>query len=590
MWKGIGTGVGMIAKLRYIFDRKAKFKLVGLLFLVIIGSLAELLGVSAFMPIIQVLTDTDSIYTNEMLNYFYVNLGFGNLTEFLTAMAAVIILVYLLKNAYLIFMQNQMLKFSYKTRMQIATRLLTTYMAEPYSFHLNKNIAQLQGSIQYDAYQFMLLLQAALQLIAEVTVVGFLGIYLFYVSHSITVVILGLLVVCIGGFTLISKNVSQKLGKQNEDYNAQLYQWINQSLGGIKEVKVLNRESYFVNSYKSVYKKLIKGAKNNELIAAVPKYITETVCIVGMLLAVILKMNWGQNRINTFVMQFSVFAVAAFRLMPSAGKINAYINNIMYGKPSLELIYNDLKSIEGCPDVDFSDKNRRIMELKKEIRIDNLDFRYSDADTDVLHGINLTIHKGETVALIGSSGAGKTTLADLILGLHVPTGGKIEVDGVNIWDDLDAYHHMIGYIPQSIYLSDDTIRHNIAFGVKEEEIDDAAIEAAMKKAQLYDFVQSLDEKEETFVGDRGVRLSGGQRQRIGIARALYYNPEMLILDEATSALDNDTEAAVMEAIESLRGEKTMVIIAHRLSTIRNADTIYEISEGEAHIKDKSEVI
>ena len=580
----------MINKLRYIFDRKAKIRLVWILFLVIIGSFAELLGVSIFLPFIQILMDTNVIHTNKWLAYFYDRFGFTGITGFLTALTSVIIVVYLLKNIYLIYMKNEMLKFSYKTRMQIATRLLSTYMAEPYSFHLQKNIAELQGSIQYDAYQFMLLINAALELLAEGAVILCLGIYLFYTSHSITIVIMGLLIICIGGFSWISKNISQKLGKQNEEYNAQLYQWINQSLGGIKEVKILNRESFFVDSYKRVYKKLIKGAKNNEVVAAIPKYIIETVCIIGMLLAVIVKMNWGQNNIEVFVVQLSAFAVAAFRLMPSAGKVSAYVNNIMYGMPSLDLIYKDLKAIEECPEVNFSRPSTDKMSFNREIAIRKLAFKYADADTEVLSDINLEIHKGETVALIGGSGAGKTTLADLILGLHTPTAGGIYVDDVDIATDMDAYHHLLGYIPQSIYLSDDTIRRNIAFGIPDELIDDTKLVEAMKKAQIYDFVQTLEEKEETFVGDRGVRLSGGQRQRIGIARALYCDPEILILDEATSALDNDTESAVMEAIDSLRGQITMVIIAHRLSTLKNADVIYEIEDGMAVQRDKKDVL
>lgn len=581
----------MIKKLNYIFDKSQKLKLVWILVIVIIGGLMELLGVSAFMPFVQILLDTSVVQSNEYLSWAYTTFNFSSIRSFLAAIALMIILVYIAKNIYLMLMQNAILRFTYSTRMNLATRLLSTYMSEPYSFHLNRNIAELQGSIQYDANQFMLLINASLQLGAEFVTILCLGIYLFHTSHSITLVIMGLLAVCFIGFFFISKKISQRIGKQNEMYNAKLYQWINQSLGGIKEVKVLNREGFFVKSYKAVYKKLIKGAKNNELIAAVPKYIVETVCICGMLLAIIIKMYWGQNNIEVFAAQISVFAVAAFRLMPSAGKVNAYTNSIMYGKPSLELIYNDLKSIEGCELADFSGENAdKKMELNREIMIHNLSFRYPDAENDVLNGVNMSIHKGETVALIGSSGAGKTTLADLILGLHTPTAGEIMVDGVNIRDNMDAYHHMLGYIPQTIYLSDDTIRNNIAFGIDPELIDDEALELAMKKAQLYDFVQTLDDGVDTFVGDRGVRLSGGQRQRIGIARALYYDPEVLILDEATSALDNDTESAVMEAIDSLKGQKTMVIIAHRLTTIRNADTIYEISNGVAVLRDKEDVI
>ena len=467
----------MVEKLRYIFDHRQKLRLIWILLLVVIGSFIELLGVSVFLPFVQILIDPGSIETNEMLSLLYNRIGFADIRSFLAFIALIIIMVYLFKNVYLMLEQNAILKFSYQTRMNLATRLLGTYMSEPYSFHLNKNIADLTGAIQYDANQFMLLVNASLQLLAELAVILCLGLYLFHTSHSITLVIMGLLAICFLIFFVISKRVSQRLGKQNEAYNAQLYQWINQSLGGIKEVKVLNREGFFVNSYKSVYKKLIKGAKNNELIAAVPKYIIETICMVGMLLAVIIKMYWGQNNIEVFAVQLSAFAVAAFRLMPSAGKVSAYINSIMYGKPSLDLIYNDLKSIEGCQVADFDEKkNDEKMRFNNEIVISDLCFRYADSNTNVLNNINISVKKGQTVALIGSSGAGKTTLADIILGLHVPTSGRILVDGVDISENMDSYHHMLGYIPQTIYLSDDSIRNNIAFGIRNEEIDDSAVE------------------------------------------------------------------------------------------------------------------
>ncbi|MDY5529164.1 ABC transporter ATP-binding protein [Eisenbergiella porci] len=571
----------MFNKFNYIFNRKEKRKLLLLLVIIIIGSFLELLGVAAFMPFISVLMDTNIIYENKILLYFYRITNFGNIEYFLAFLALLICCVYILKNIYLSFMQNMILNFAYNMRMNLATNLLATYIAEPYTFHLTKNIADMQRCLQIDANQFMLLMNATLQLIAEIMVCIALGIYLFDTSHSITIAIAVLLIGCLGLFYLISKKISQKLGRQNQRYNSKLIQWVNQALGGIKEVKVLERESFFINSYKENYKKLIKGAKNNEMLATIPKYIVETVCICGMLLAVVGKMFFGRREIVDFIPQLSVFAVAAFRLLPSVGKINSYINGIMYGLPSLDLIYHDLKEVENNnriikKDVKKTDK----FFIKEKICLVNVRYRYPNTDIDVLKKINLEIGKGKTVALIGSSGAGKTTLADIILGLLQPTEGRIMVDECDIFDNISLWHKSIGYIPQNIYLSDDTIRNNIAFGVEENEINDSAVEGALRKAQLYDFVQNLAEGINTFVGDRGVRLSGGQRQRIGIARALYHEPDILILDEATSALDNETEQAVMGAIEKLQGVKTMIIIAHRLTTIKKADEIYEVVNGE----------
>lgn len=579
----------MINKLRYIFTRKEKIRLVMVFCVILIGSFIELLGVSVFLPFIDILMKPESIMEQKKYRVFYEFFGFTSTDHFLIVLGILICVVYLVKNLYLTFQQNCMLKFSYSTRMQLATKLLSTYMSEPYTFHLNKNVAELQRSLQYDTNQFMQLVNGVLQALAEVAVVICLGIYLIYVSPTISGVIILLVALCLGVFFWISKKFSRRIGAQNEAYNAQLYQWINQSLGGIKEVKVLNRESFFIDSYKAVYKKLIVGAKNNEMLAAIPKYILETVCIIGMIIAVLGKMMWGRRDLTAFVVQMSAFAVAAFRLLPSVGKINAYINNIMYSLPALDLIYNDLKNIEDFAQEELPEgqKNERpAWSLQKEIQLNEITYAYEGMEEAVLKDVSLTIHKGETIALIGSSGAGKTTLADVFLGLLIPQKGNILVDGKNIYDHMDSWHHMIGYIPQSIYLSDDTIRNNVAFGIREEEIDEDAVVEALKKAQLYDFVQTLEMGLDTFVGDRGVRLSGGQRQRIGIARALYYDPEILVLDEATSALDNETETAVMEAIESLKGIKTMVIIAHRLTTIRNADKIYEVTNGKAVSREK----
>lgn len=583
----------MVSKLRYIFTRKEKLRLVCVFCLILIGSIVELLGVSVFLPFIQVMMEPDRVQGEALLRYFYNLLHFESTDQFLIALGVLICIVYIFKNVYLTIMQNAMLKFSYATRMQLATRLLSTYMAEPYTFHLNRNISELQRSLQYDTGQFMQLINASLQVMAEVAVVICLGIYLFYTSPTISLVIMGLVVVCVGFFTLISKKYSRRIGKQNEAYNAQLYQWINQSLGGIKEVKVLNRENFFVDSYKDVYKRLIKGARTNEMLATIPKYILETVCIVGMIIAVIGKLLWGRRDLTAFVVQMSAFAVAAFRLLPSVGKINAYVNSIMYCLPALDLIYEDLKAIEDFvpeekPQEDA--KEQQVWHLQKEIQVNEISYAYEGMDESVLQNVTFTIQKGETIALIGSSGAGKTTLADVLLGLLIPQKGKIFVDGQDIYEHMDSWHHMLGYIPQSIYLSDDTIRNNVAFGIREDEINEAAVIEALKKAQLYEFVQTLDKGMDTFVGDRGVRLSGGQRQRIGIARALYYDPEILVLDEATSALDNETETAVMEAIESLKGLKTMVIIAHRLTTIKNADKIYEVVEGKTVLRKKEDVL
>ena len=427
-----------------------------------------------------------------------------------------------------------------------------------------------------------------MELVAEIAVCGTLGIYLMKVSVSIASSVVVLLVFSLLIFTSISRRYSKNLGKQCQQYKSNLYQWVNQSLGGIKELKILNREEYFINAYEDNYKKYVHGLRINRLIASMPKYFVEAVCMTGLLVAILIKMFWGQKEdFTAFIPQLSVFAVAAFRLLPSVGKINEHVADILYSLPSLDLIYHDLKAIEEEPEV--KEKEEMDWEFKKEISISNVCYHYPDGEDMVINKASFIIPKGKTVAFIGPSGAGKTTIVDIILGLLKPQFGKVKADELNIHKHPYVWQKEIGYIPQVIYLSDDTIRNNIAFGIRKEEIDDQAILQALKKAQLYEFVENLPEGLDTMVGDRGVRLSGGQRQRIGIARALYHDPEVLVLDEATSALDNETEAAVMEAIDHLQGMKTILIIAHRLTTIRNVDMIYEVSNGKVELKAKEEV-
>lgn len=578
----------MYKKLSYIFSKRDKYKIALLLCIMVAGSFLELLGVAVFQPFVNIIMMPGSIQENPYLARIYQMFGCSTTESFLTVVALGIIVIYVVKNVYLWVEQNLIMKFTYGMQQKLSTRLLTTYLSEPYTFHLNKNIAELQRSMQEDTGLFTQVLMHTLQLVAEVVVCIVLGVYLFTVSNSITVVIVGLLILCVVLFTKITKRFTEQLGKEAQVYKGKLYQWVNQSLGGVKEVKVLNREEFFVSSYKKYYGLYIKGVRINRLLSITPKYMVEAVCMTGLLIAIIIKLNFGHGELENFIPQLATFAVAAFRLLPSVGRINEHVNNILYAVPSVDLIYGDLKGIEDYQESKGEEEGKE-WSFEHGITAKHITYAYPNTDTNVLEDANCVIPKGKTVAFIGSSGAGKTTMADIILGLLAPQRGKILVDGIDVFKNLTMWHHQIGYIPQVIYLSDDTIRNNIAFGIHEDQIDEEAVRTALKKAQLAEFVDTLPDGLDTIVGDRGVRLSGGQRQRIGIARALYHDPEILVLDEATSALDNETETAVMEAIESLQGSKTMIIIAHRLTTIQNADIIYEVGDGKVTERSKEYV-
>lgn len=580
---------GLLHKLGYIFNKRDKRKIALLMVALIIGSMLELLSVSIFTPFVNIIMNQDAIQHTWYLKAVYDFFGFQTTKSFLAFLSGCIIVTFVVKNIYLIMEKSYVFKFSYDTQKRLSTKLLVTYMKAPYTFHLNKNMATLQRSLQEDTNYFMQVILYFFELITEIVTCMVLGTFLLIVSKTITISVLVLLVLCVGFFLMLIKKYTRKLGQDNQVYRGKIFQWMNQALGGIKEIKILGREQYFSEEYDKYYAKYAKGLRMNRLIAALPKYIVEAVCMTGLLLGIIFKMFFGEADIIYYIPQFAIFAVAALRLMPSVGKINEYTTNMLYAMPSVDLVYHDLTEIASYEEKRDAEA-REVWNLKEGIRVEGVTYTYPDVEEPVIQNADFVVPKGKTVAFIGASGAGKTTMVDIILGLLEPQSGRVMADELSVHEKPKTFHTQVGYIPQVIYLSDDTIRNNIAFGIKASEIDEKAVETAIQKAQLKEFIASLPNGLDTIVGDRGVRLSGGQRQRIGIARALYHDPEILVLDEATSALDNDTEAAVMEAIEKLHGEKTMMIIAHRLTTIQNADMIYEVAEGKVVLRNKQEVL
>ena len=541
----------------------------------------ELISVAIFQPFTEMLMDPENAHNNRLMRIVNDSLSLATYEQLLTAMCIIIILIFLIKNAYLWLQQYFTLRISYALSRKNSNRLLTAYMDVPYAFHLNRNVSELQRNIRSDVSNFSTFVITCLQVLNEIIVCIALGIFLFITSNSMTVVVGGSLIICVGLFMKITRRVTEKLGRDRRMYESRMIQWISQAFGGIKEIKVLNRERFFIEVYRKYQYLYTKNAMKKSLISFSSRPIIEVVTIGGLLLAIIVKLNFGRSDTTVFISQLAVFAVAAFRMLPSASRINEGFSNIIYTYPSVELLYDDLIEIEDvCIKAEDASEPESGKRLESGIELRHITFSYPGSSELILDNTSLSIPKGKAIAFVGSSGAGKTTIADIILGVLSPQMGKVLADGMDIHKNIDMWHKQIGYIPQNIYLSDDSIRNNVAFGIKDELIDDAAVAAALKKAQLFEFVENLPDGPNTFVGDRGVRLSGGQRQRIGIARALYHDPEILVLDEATSSLDNETEAAVMEAIDSLKGIKTMLIIAHRLTTIENADIIYEVVDGK----------
>jgi ABC-type multidrug transport system fused ATPase/permease subunit len=574
--------------------KKEKWYLLYLFVVVIFGSAIELAAVAVFSPYIEMITGpqtgNESFVSKTLLNVLTNVFGLTSRSQYIIGLSLIIVFIYVFKNIYLAYEKNITYKYSYDMQNRVSRKLLFSYMNMPYTFHLKVNPAELVRSIRLDVDSLTKTVIHIMELFTELLVCGVLGIYLIFVSPIIASIIAIFLAGAVFAYFKYAKQRLKRLGKKNQGLEAEIFKSINKSLGGIKEIRVLERNDYFIDEFAENLAGHVRILRIQRLMAVLPKYCIESLCITGLMIAVIVMMVFDARNIENFVPQIAVFATAAFRLMPSVGRINEHMSAIDSNSASVGLIYHDLMEVERIGVIsDTADEKDEITTFD-EILVNDLSYRYPDAEKPVFTGVNMHIGRGKTVAFIGESGAGKSTLADIILGLLTPEKGTVTAGGKDIFSNLPSWHKNIGYIPQFIYLSDDTIKKNIAFGVEEDKIDDEKVILAAKKAKLFDFVQTLPDGFETVVGERGARLSGGQRQRIGIARALYHDPEVIVMDEATSALDNDTETAVMESIDGLHGMKTMIIIAHRLSTIRNADEVYEVGGGTVVVREKSDVI
>lgn len=581
----------MLKKISYVLDRSQKTNLGILLVVILIGAFVELLGVSAIMPLINVAMEPDTISEKWYFVLISQYTGITDANEMIVFLALVLIVIYILKNIYVTMMYSLQYRFVFNNQQRLSVRMMKSYMQQDYLFHVSRNVAEFQRNITSDVNGFFTVALNALQFFAEFSVSMVLLIFLLVQDWMSTLAVASLLFLFMGFFTIFFRKVLVKIGEESRQANVLVTKWLLQAFSGIKEIKVTNKEDFFINNYDQNYKDCARVQRQQSILTYLPRPVMETVCICSLMIAMILKIVVAKSDIASFVTTLSVFAVAAFRMLPSFNKITGYISGMMFNKPAIDAVYRDLREIEQLMVKKAADQEEAVkVTLGTAIRLDNVSFRYPESDKWLLRNASLEIGKNTSVALIGSTGAGKTTAADLILGILEPQEGSVMIDGIDIRKCMVSWHESVGYIPQTIYLMDDNIRANIAFGIPDSEIDDTAIEKALREAQLDQFVHSLPDGLDTMIGDRGVKLSGGQRQRIGIARALYRNPSVLILDEATSALDNETEKEVMEAIDGLHGTRTLIVIAHRLSTIKKCDKIYEVGNGGFSERMKEEVL
>lgn len=572
-----------LKKILTLFNKREQKKLLLLFFMMIIAAIFETVGIGLIVPFVNIITSPEVIQEQAILNYLYETFNFQSTTAFLIFAVIILLLVFVIKNLYLLLFHYAQYRVILNQQVKLSRNLLREYLIKPYTFHLQRNTADLLRNVNGEVSKvFQGMIMSSFQLFTEVLVIVCILILLFVTQPVATFTASVLL----GGSVLLFFKVFRKkistLGEEQQKVNGTMIKWVNQGLGASKEVKVSGKESFFVNAYTKQSQIKANNSRYMKMLELVPRLFIETLLVSIVLLTMLIIMLQGQTTAQ-IVSTMALFAMAAFRLMPSITRVVAMVTTIRYNRPALTVIYDDL--IKNASNEILTQKTTTIINKGKRkfnssIKLNDVSFHYPNQKEEAIKNVSLTIPIGQSVAFVGESGAGKTTIVDTILGLLTPEKGCVSVDGKPLKDQQSLWQQKIGYIPQSIFLSDDTIRGNVAFGIEESQIEEDEVWRALEQAQLKEFVKSLPDQLESKVGERGVRLSGGQLQRIGIARALYHNPEILFMDEATSALDNETEKEIMKAIDGLKGEKTLIIIAHRLSTIENCDIVYRINNGK----------
>ena len=569
-------------KLNYILDKKQKINIVVLAVMIFIGGILETLSISAMLPVVWVIIDAESVQQNKYCQWIMELLHIQNMQGFIIMLLVALMIMYILKNAYLLLLTSEQNRFISVNRNRLISQVLREFLNRPYEFYLDADIPTVFRLTDSDIPTVFGILMAIISLASEVVVFVLICGVLIVTDWKLVLVLIFISGIVTLVLFKVLKPKLNSLGMTNQAIQSRIAKWRIQAIYGIKDVKVLHRESFFADNYESNGK---IGAKLNQkyaIINALPRILIETIFMVSILGYLVVCVALGDD-MTQMLPTLTAFGLAAVRLLPCVNRINTYLTDISYFRPCLDYVYENMnineiskKTNQTLLPVDET----KTMKLRNRIELKDIVYAYPNTDTLIFNHADMEIPYGKSIGIMGPSGAGKSTIVDILLGLLKVHEGQILCDGDNVFDNYPAWLAQIGYIPQSIYLVDEPIRNNIAFGITDDEIDDNRIWQVLEEAQLKEFIQTLPEGLDTTIGDRGVRLSGGQRQRLGIARALYHNPEILVFDEATSALDNETEAAVMEAINSFHGKKTMVIIAHRLNTIEKCDMIYKVEGGK----------
>lgn len=575
----------ILKKLNVLLDKKQKRAMAGLMVLMVIGAFLQTAGVGMLVQVVNVVIDPDAVENSEAVGALYRLLGSDSYSSFSITIMGLLIVVFVAKNLFLFLQQKLTFSFVYTNQFRTSERMMRNYLRRGYEFYLNADTAVVQRSITSDVNNMYALILALLQLLSDGVVSLFIVGYCFLSNGAMTVLLAVVLIVLMVLIKKVLKPIMYKAGKDNQDYYSSLFKWISQTVQGIKEVKVNGKEQYFVSEYKRCGKGYVEAVQKYSLYNNIPKLLMETACVAAMMGYMIFQVASGESADNMLSVM-ATLAAAAFVLLPAVNRINNQINSIAYFEPFFMGVSDNLQDeIQGDKvDLSFATDEEEKLPVAKSIELRDITYAYPGTEKLIFDHADMTIPIGSSVGIVGTSGAGKSTVVDILLGLLETKSGVVYADGTDVKQNYRKWLKNIGYIPQMIFMLDDTIRSNVAFGVPKDKIDEDRLWEVLREAQLDEFVKTLPEGLDTGIGERGIRLSGGQRQRIGIARALYHDPEVLVLDEATSALDNDTEAAIMESINRLHGKKTLIIIAHRLQTIEKCDLVYRVENGKATIE------
>ena len=563
-----------IRKAWAVYPKQSKRRVPLVMFLGIAGTAFEAFGIGLVIPVMTTMSKATPGSSGSILQPLFNFLGVRSVGVMVGVAVLSIVVAFMIKNAYALFYNWYLTKFSNATNQQLSSLLFRSFLRRPYTFHLQRNSSELLNVVQSEVAMTIGIVTGTTSLLKETLLGGSVAALMFItepIAATSTVLIL------VSGtlfYTNITRPRIKKMGLQRQKIQAPLTRYLLQGFGGVKDIQVLGRGDDFSAQFEMQNQIVQNATLKYGIVRQIGPMWTELLAMSG-LTVVVWAMVWQGRTPERIIPLLGLFVIATWRFVPSINNVVSLMQSLQYSKPAVESLYNEFEYIKSQSAII---KTQAI--FNDRVELCNLTFSYANTPAPSLRDVNVVVRKGETVGFIGPSGAGKSTLVDVILGLLPPSSGELLVDGVNMHENNIEWQSTIGYVAQAIYLTDDTIRRNVAFGIAEKEIDEVALERALKSAQLWEFVQGLPEKTHTIVGERGIRVSGGQRQRIGIARALYHEPQVLVLDEATSSLDIETETEVMSAIRALQGFKTILIVAHRLSTVQHCDRVYKIEDAK----------